>query len=142
MSNELHNGNEKAARSTPLRDRLISAALDLLIGAALLFMLIAAVVGIRALLYRDELTHKAEMHIVTEPLSDESRALLHVGDTVYDTLTKRRVGAISRLIVQDNGSVAITIAAERTPRGSSLRTALVWFEYTEENNGTVTGGRK
>lgn len=133
MSNGTRNGNEKAVRSTPLRDRLISAALDLLIGAALLISLIAAGVGIRALLYRDELPHKSEIHIVTEPLSEGHRALISIGDDVYDTLTKRRVGAITALGVRDNGAVAITVAAERTPKGNSLRTALVWFEYTEED---------
>jgi len=76
--------------------------------------------------------------IRTEKLSRNFDNSLKRNDTVYDTLTKRKLGEIKDLGREYDGdqfSFIITIDAKFTPKSESLRTKSLWFRYyTEKDN--------
>ena len=116
--------------------RLLSNIIDFTIAAALFSLIIGAVFFIKALLYPGA-SEGGEMRIRTEIMPSEHRGSLHVGDTVFDTLTKRRVGEITdmRVIECEDGKIYFLLALDSVtaPRGKSLRTAELWFYFAEED---------
>ena len=70
--------------------------------------------------------------IRTEVMPEEYKSHLSVGDTVFDTLTKRRVGRIQSIETRESeGGVCfiLTLDSAFTPRGKSLRTRNLWFYF-------------
>lgn len=72
------------------------------------------------------------LKITLLPLEYSFAERLSAGDTVYDTLTKRKVGIIKDISAEKVGervTLTLLIIAERSPRGKALRTRSLWFEY-------------
>lgn len=76
------------------------------------------------------------LFVRTEFMPVEFASELFLGDDVFDTLTKRKVGKITGLSTEDDGDLIrfyITIDSKFTPRGKSLRTRNLWFYFAAEN---------
>ena len=120
-----------------ISERTFWVAVDFFILISIVALLCICYFGIRLLLYPGS-SYIGELQLITQPLEDSFAQLLCVGDTVYDTLTKRRVGEVTAITEMNrgDGSMQLTLAidAERMPRGRALRTRYLWFEYTVTDN--------
>ena len=90
---------------------------------------------LKYVLYPEEDAPKSLL-IRTEYMPNGYRYALSVGDEVYDTLTKRKVGQITDAeITEMNGEICfyITIDARFTPRSRALRTRDLWFYFASED---------
>lgn len=106
-------------------------ALDFLIITLLLLCAAYLVYGANRLLYSD--TEKlGKITVISEPVSDYYEGSLQISDSVYDPITKRKIGEITELeIISENGKIRFLIGLDslRTPRGNSMRTKRLWFKY-------------
>ena len=113
---------------------LFSNFIDFLFIVALICVITVSALAAKLVLYPSE-SVGGELHIRTEYMPEEYRELLHLYDTVFDTLTKRRVGEITRLTVDErDGEIRfhITLSAKFTPNSRALRTKELWFYFAEE----------
>ena len=109
--------------------------IDFLVSIVLLSVVLAAVFITKLILYPNEIG-ESSLTVRTEYMPEEYRDDLSVGDTLYDTLTKRRVGEITEIAVNErDGKIYffVTIDAKSTPRSKSLRTKDLWFWFTAED---------
>ena len=100
----------------------------------LIFSLIAGGIaaGYNLLFGREE--YIGRLTLDTEALPSVYRSYIEVGDIVYDTRTKRRIGEITRVDERwQGGEIALTleIDAVRLPSGAALRTKRLWFKYKD-----------
>ena len=75
-----------------------------------------------------------DLRIRTEYMALEYKGELRVGDSVFDTLTKRKVGIIKDLEVDQNSEgmrFFITLDANFKPRSKAMRTQNLWFYFAE-----------
>ena len=89
----------------------------------------------KALLYPDKNTG-GEIRIRTELMPAEYSSELCVGDAVFDTLTKRRIGEITELeIIERENKIYffLTLDADFIPRSKALRTPRLWFYFARED---------
>lgn len=123
-------------KNSRISKRLLSNLIDFVFAITLISLLIGTLLFVKTLLY-PETSDGGELTLRTELMPSEHREDLRVGDTVFDTLTKRRVGEITDLQVieaQDNKIYfLLTLDAEFSPRGKSLRTVELWFYFAVEN---------
>ena len=71
---------------------------------------------------------------ITEELPLSMKDDIQIGDSLYDTLTKRKIGRIENLtLIESENSVQFILSTSEAicPRGSSLRTRDVWFYIRE-----------
>ena len=76
---------------------------------------------------------EAHLSVITEELDTIYRDYVRLGDSVYDTLTKRCLGEISDLEVIDTGSgIRFKFSSEVRcmPKGKALRTPTLRFDYS------------
>lgn len=105
----------------------------------LLSLLIAVVIGsifVSKLVLYPEPSYEGELTVRTEKMPEEYEASLKVGDFVFDTLTKRRVGKITSVTPFHQGEEVyflLTLDASFKPRSKSLRTRELWFYFTTED---------
>ena len=107
---------------------------DFIILVVLLSIVFCGFFITRLLLYPNESGEKA-LTVRTEYMPKEYRSDLSVGDTLYDTLTKRTVGEITKITTHEkDGKICfyLTFDAKFTPRSKSLRTRDLWFWFTTE----------
>ena len=116
--------------------RLLSNLVDFAFVITLISLVVGTLFFVKMLLYPEQ-NEGGGLTLRSETMPGGYREDLHVGDTVFDTLTKRRVGEISELqvIEHPDGKIhfLITLDAEFSPRGKSLRTAELWFYFAVEN---------
>ncbi len=70
----------------------------------------------------------------TEPIPISDIAPPDANDILYDPVTKRKIGKVtSARPVECDGSICFLITADITtrPRTKSLRTAKIWFRFSE-----------
>lgn len=111
-------------------------ALDIFKDAYILLILFIVILlgfmAFRALLYPDTGgTRTLTLRVYDIPR--DFRDSLSVGDVVFDSITKRRLGEISELEVLDDGGrveFIIRVEASALPRGA-LRTKKLWFRWEE-----------
>ena len=96
--------------------------------AALLFIL--GRWSIPKLLYTEK-CEEYSLSVTTEPLGEHA-SLIKAGDAVYDNITKRKIGSVTDAKILPDGRVHLLLYVHARPRGGSLRTAAVWFLYSEE----------
>ncbi len=118
--------------------QLLSVFVDFLFLTFLFFMIAASAIALRFLFYPKGET--SEIIICTTeklPLSFENT--LSVNDTVYDPISKRKIGEIKNLKpIYDGERVKfiIEIDAKFKPKSDSLRTRSLWFRYYINSEGT------
>lgn len=99
-------------------------ALTVLFSAVLLSVLFA-----KHLLFREN-GDPRELTFITEAIPSELEGRIAVGDTLYDTLTKRKLGEIKsldRIYESDKVKFILKIDASFTPSSEALRTDSLWF---------------
>ena len=92
--------------------------------------------GLGWFLYGNELSVSGVIHLSTGELDSRFDGLLNIGDEVYDTVTKRRIGEIISLektYTERGVKYEIALDAIRSPAGHPIRTKLLWLECTDEN---------
>lgn len=68
--------------------------------------------------------------LITENVNNALLCDIAVGDDIFDTLTKRRIGKIDAIdIVEEGDDIHLVIRTEAKyfPRGNAVRTAKVWL---------------
>lgn len=87
----------------------------------------------KTILYPEE-KEAGELTVQTERMPKEYLFELSIGDSVFDTLTKRRVGEITAAeSYEENGEIyfILTLEADFKPRSGALRTDKLWFYFKE-----------
>ncbi len=82
-------------------------------------------------LYRD-FDKGGELYILTESTNKEYINDLSVGDTLFDTLTKRKIGTadhVKAISSEESVQFIISVKANYTPKSKALRTERLWFKY-------------
>ena len=70
----------------------------------------------------------------TELMDKRHENKLHTGDTLYDSVTKAKIGVINELYCLSSGELiyyVVSVDAVQIPRSRTLRTNRLWFEYEE-----------
>ena len=114
---------------------LFAIFIDFVFIALIFSFVIGAVFLTNAFLYPEKNT-PTSLLIRTEYMPSEYRGALSVGDEVFDTLTKRKVGLIREARIsqrKDEICFYITIDANFTPCSRALRTKELWFYFAKEN---------
>ena len=99
-------------------------ALTAMFSAVLLSVLFA-----KHLLFREN-GDPRELTFITEAIPSELEGRIAVGDTLYDTLTKRKLGEIKtldRIYESDKVKFILKTNAIFTPSSEALRTDALWF---------------
>lgn len=99
-------------------------ALTVLFSAVLLSVLFA-----KHLLFSEN-GDPRELTFITEAIPSELEGRIAVGDTLYDTLTKRKLGEIKsldRIYESDKVKFILKTDASFTPSSEALRTDSLWF---------------
>lgn len=99
-------------------------ALTVLFSAVLLSVLFA-----KHLLFSEN-GDPRELTFITEAIPSELGQRIAVGDTLYDTLTKRKLGEIKsldRIYESDKVKFILKTDASFTPSSEALRTDSLWF---------------
>ena len=115
-------------------NRSLSVLTDFIIMSAILFILAGSFAFVKALLFSRE-SEVGTVHIKTEVLPISYSGGIRVSDTVFDTLTKRKVGTVAELSEIREGDriyFLITLDTVSAPRSAALRTQELWFEYIIE----------
>lgn len=106
---------------------------------AFIILLFGIVIGLvlvsKSILYPEKDVPKA-LSLRTEFMPSQYRTSLSLGDEVFDTLTKRKLGRISDVEIMESGDdicFYITVDAEFTPRSRALRTKNLWFYFIAED---------
>ena len=115
-----------------MRSNFRGTVFDFFAVAVLYLSVSFSVFGINKLLYTERDT-KEPVTLTTQIMDRDFRELLHVGDALYDTLTKRRVGYIEELSVFDTDEgiyFKISFTSEHPLKGDAIRSSSLWFRYT------------
>ena len=110
---------------------LLSIFVDFLFIVSFLSIVIGAFFISKAILYPSG-NGAVELKIQTEEVSREYIGDIRLGDSVYDTLTKREVGKVTEIEIKDRGDsiyFILTLDASFTPRSKALRTENLWFYF-------------
>ena len=87
----------------------------------------------KSVLYPQQ-SFSGDLKIRTEYMPLEYKHELRAGDIVFDTLTKRKIGVIKNVEVDEGDEDVrffITLDATFKPRSKSLRTQNLWFYFAE-----------
>jgi hypothetical protein len=105
---------------------------DFLILTALFFALSYSFFAFYKLLYHGS-ENPGQITVITEAVPAFYEKSIRTDDAIYDPITKRKIGTVEECqSVADNGDkirFIIKISAEHMPRGNSLRTKKLWFQY-------------
>ena len=115
---------------------LSSAFIDFLFLLALCAAAVAIALFMKAALYGSQ-QGGGDISLVTERMSYAHSGKLRVGDTVYDTVTKRRIGETTFVNeIKDGEKIyfELDVRADRYPRSAALRTERLWFYFKERDN--------
>ena len=102
----------------------------------ILFSILCGAFFIGKQLLFPEDTAPSTLTVRTEFMPVEYTSELFLGDDVFDTLTKRKVGKITGISCEEDGDLVrfhITLDSKFTPRGRSLRTRRLWFYFARES---------
>lgn len=113
---------------------LSGVILDFFILLIIFSVVLFSIAFCRSLLFR-ETSHPSELTFITEAMPIAFEGKISEGDTVYDTLTKRKLGTIStveRIYTGGRVKFIITTSASFTPRSDALRTKSLWFRVKLE----------
>ena len=116
-----------------MKNDLYGKICDFLIILSLYLAVAFSVFGANKLLYAEG-NYDQELSIMTETVDASYKDYLKPGDQLFDTITKRCIGQISELDIIDTGTgirFKISLTAKFMPRGEALRSANLWFRYTE-----------
>ena len=120
----------------PLKSKqLLSIFVDFLFIVVIVSIVFGIFFTVKAVLYPKE-NGSGKITVRTELMPTEFENSLSVGDSVFDTLTKRRVGeiaALEKLQREDKIFFLLTINASFIPRSKALRTENLWFYYAMED---------
>jgi len=107
--------------------------IDVTIIAVALATVLLAVTIFGALLYKNE-DLSGEMTAVSEPLDKKYYGSISVGDAMFDNVSKRCIGTVNTIDVEwcekAEFRYILTLSIKSAPRGTAMRNASVWFEYT------------
>ena len=112
---------------------LLSILVDFLFVLVGISIIALSVFVLKLMLYPQS-SFEGEMRIRTEYMPMEYRDELTVGSVLFDTLTKRRVGDITEVKIEEsNGKIRffITVNSSFKPRSKALRSDRLWFYFAE-----------
>lgn len=118
------------------KNKLLFAIFIDFIFITLFFSILGGAIFIGRKILFPEDTAPSTLAVRTEFMPLEYIRDVSVGDDVFDTLTKRKLGSITNISSEEaNGLVRfhITIDSKFTPRGKSLRTRKLWFYFATES---------
>ena len=114
---------------------LLSIFTDFVFIVALLCIVLMFFFGLKLLLYPEQ-SYEGELKFRTELMPKQYSESLNTGDTVFDTLTKRRVGTLREVkAIESGGEIYFmcTLDAEFIPHSKALRTRELWFYFARED---------
>jgi len=114
---------------------LLSKFIDFIFIVLFITVTILTVSVTKAILYPEEKTI-GELKIRSELMPREYKDSLAPGDVLFDTVTKRRVGEISRVEIREaDGKICfyLTLNARFKPRSKALRSNELWFYFAVED---------
>ena len=112
---------------------MLSIFVDFIIIVFFASVLSAAFFIAKRILYPEE-SKSGELTVRTEVMPKKYENEIAVGDVVFDTLTKRRVGTVTKAKKSEkDGGVyfILTLDSSFRPRSRALRTKNVWFYFAE-----------
>ena len=117
-----------------MRGNIGGIAFDFLIAVLIFALLCASLLFAREILFHES---EKDLHLTltTEVIPSEFGDRLAAGDTVYDCLTKRKLGKICKLTRVNSKSgvrFVVEIDATHSPSSNTLRTKALWFRVTDE----------
>lgn len=121
------------------------AVIDFLILSILFFAVFGFIFGFWSVLYKNE-AGEGTIFIVCKPCDSAFLESVHIGDVLYDHITKRRIGHISDIEARKAGynlsGLTLTVVAERKVVGGAVRTAnlLLEVEKITEGEALIFGG--
>ena len=114
---------------------MLSIFIDFVFIIILISVIATAFFSVKFLLYPEQ-SCEGELKIRTEVMPKEYEHLISVGDSLFDTLTKRRVGEVTSLYTVEKDEeiyFILTVDAKFTPRSKALRTGELWFYFAVED---------
>ena len=91
-----------------------------------------AVCFIRLVIFKDQLS-AVTITVITESIDSEYKQLINKGDTLYDSITKRKLGVIEWISEDYIGDgrirFIIKFKSKYVPKSKSLRSKDIWFYY-------------
>lgn len=112
---------------------LLSIFIDFAFIVIAISLVCGALFVAKSVLYPQK-SFSGDLKIRTEYMPLEYKHELREGDIVFDTLTKRKVGVIKNVEVDEGDEDVrffITLDAAFKPRSKSLRTQNLWFYFAE-----------
>lgn len=100
----------------------------------LMFVLLFSLIFCVRFLLNYNGTARGRMTLRTELMDKSHDNKLRIGDTLYDSVTKAKIGMINELYCFESGELiyyVISVDAVQSPRSQALRTKTLWFEYEE-----------
>ena len=116
---------------------ILGAATDFLLTVLIAATVIFSVFFIKALLYPNDTSAHSTV-IVTEPMPLCHAGAIREGDSLFDPISKRKVGTVSQILEFNNGRQVyyrLTFLCSVTPKSTSLRTANLWFYFKLSTGG-------
>ena len=114
---------------------MLSIFIDFVFIIILISVIATAFFSVKFLLYPEQ-SCEGELKIRTEVMPKEYEHFISVGDSLFDTLTKRRVGEVTSLYTVEKDEeiyFILTVDAKFTPRSKALRTGELWFYFAVED---------
>lgn len=110
--------------------QLLSIFNDFIILMLVFSLIICAIYFAKSILFAD-FESGGELTIISERVPKSLSQYIFIGDEIFDTLTKRRIGSVESLEILEEGDFVrfvILTHAKYFPRGDSVRTADVWLK--------------
>ena len=106
--------------------------IDFMILTITFCFIICAVFFTKSVIFNDQ-NSPVTLTVVTEPIDSEYKQLINKGDTLYDSITKRKLGIIEWISEDwiDDGRIRFIIKfkSKYIPKSKSLRSKDIWFYY-------------
>ena len=113
--------------------QLFPYAVDFVVILIVLTVIFTSFYAARYILYAGRNADR-RITVITESLPHNLEGSIRIGDTVYDNLTKKRLGEIDSILLihsEETVRYEISFMSFFEPRGDSLRTKSVWFRFSE-----------
>jgi hypothetical protein len=113
--------------------QLFPYATDFVIILIILALTLSSFFAVKSILYSGR-GSALRITVITESLPNDLEGSIKAGDTVYDNLTKKRLGEIDSIYLirsEETVRYEISFISSFEPRGDSLRTKSVWFRFSE-----------
>ena len=110
---------------------ILSIFVDFVIMVVIALVVFGSIFVVKNVLYPEK-SAVSDIKIQTERMPKKFKDSLAIGDTVFDTLTKRRVGQIKDIYLFESESdvyFVLTLDAAFYPLSKALRTEKLWFYF-------------